>query len=341
MTNLILEHGTSDRRHRHRLSQLLSECADTVRISSPYVTERQFLTASRKHEVRLLTTLSPIDVALGATSIESINALLDLGVECRSLPPRPKLHAKVYIFGTSHAVVTSANFTTSALDSNIEAGIEITGDNTRALAAWFDSLWKAARPITTELLADLQRHTSKLRREFAKLKSKVKSKMPTSPTPKPKTELTDSLQQLFTTANRFFVCNTDRREGSRTATGGFLLEEEMHNRGFAAAWETYKFPAHMELVEEGNAVFMFAKAVGIIGVGVATGPCETLTVSQPGRLTYVHKTIEWRVPTRWLVWTDANGAYPWKSPNFTFWDVSESQYDDFRADVMSHFLSEE
>lgn len=341
MTGLILEDGTPNRRHRDRLSQLLSECTDTVRISSPYVTERQLLTASPKHQVRLLTTLSPIDIAMGATSIESINALLELGVECRYLPPRPKLHAKVYIFGVSHALVTSANFTTSAFYSNVEAGVEITGENARSLAAWFDRLWKTASPITANLLADLQYQTSKLRREFAKLKAKAKSKTPALPTPKAKTELTDSLQHLFATATRCFVCNTDRREGTRTATGGFLLEEEMHNRGFAAAWENYKFPSHMELVEEGNVIFMFAKAVGIIGVGVATGPCETLTSSQPGRLTYVHTSIEWRIPTRWLAWTDANDAYRWKSPNFTFWDVSESQYEDFRAGVMSHFLAEE
>lgn len=341
MTSLILEDGTPDRRHRQRLSQLLTECTDTVRIASAYVTERQLLTTAPKRDVRLLTSLSPIDIASGATSIESLNALLDLGVECRCLPPRPRLHAKVYIFGTSHAVVTSANFTCNGLDSNIEAGIETTGSEAHLLAAWFDGLWDTASPVTVEQLSDLQRQTSALRREFAKLKAKAKVKLQSLPVPTSKTALTDSLQQLFDSATRFFVCNTDRREGTRTATGGFLLEEEMHNRGYAAAWEDFKYPSHMELVEPGNAIFMFAKAVGIIGIGIATASCETLTSSQPGRLTYVHTSIEWRVPTHWLAWTDANGAYPWKSPNSTFWDVSESQYDDFRDAVMSHFLTEE
>ncbi len=339
MTSLILEDGTPNRRHRQRLSQLLTECTDTVRIASAYVTERQFLTAAPKRDVRLLTSLSPIDVASGATSIESLNALLELGVKCRCLPPRPRLHAKVYVFGTSHAVVTSANFTGSGFDSNIEAGIETTGSEAKSLAAWFDRLWETASAVTVEQLSDLQRQTSALRREFAKLKAKAKAKSPTNSTAK--TPLTDSLQQLFDSATRWFVCNTDRREGTRTATGGYLLEEEMHNRGFAAAWEDFKFPSHMELVEPGNAIFMFAKGVGIIGVGIATASCETLTSSQPGRLTYVHTSVEWRVATRWLAWTDSNGAYTWKSPNFTFWDVSESQYDDFRNSVMSHFLGEE
>lgn len=76
MTNLILEDGTSVRRHRQRLSKLLAKCTDIVRISSPYVTERQFLTALPKREVRLLTALSPIDIAMGATSIEPTGKII-------------------------------------------------------------------------------------------------------------------------------------------------------------------------------------------------------------------------------------------------------------------------
>ena len=107
-----------------------------------------------------------------------------------------------------------------------------------------------------------------------------------------------------------------------------------------AAWEDFKFPSHMETVEPGNAIFMFAKGVGIIGVGLAEGPCEKLTASQPGRLSHVHTDVEWRVPARWLVWTDKDRAFHWNSPNFTFWDVTESQYDEFRADVMAHFFAD-
>lgn len=342
MKNLILEDGVSVRRHRQQLSELLAECTDIVRISSPYVTERQFLTASLKHEVRLLTTLSPIDIAIGATSIESLNALIQLGVKCRCLPARPKLHAKVYIFGTSHAVVTSANFTTSALDSNIEVGVKITGENASSMTAWFDRLWEIASPVTAEHLAELKHQTSKLRREFAQMKAKAKSMMPPLSISETKSQLTDSLHHFFATATRFFVCNTDRSEGSRTETGGYLLEEEMHSRGFAAAWEDFKHPSHMKLVEKGSAIFMFAKKVGIIGVGVATGPCEMLTSSQAGRLTLAHTGVEWRIPIRWLAWTDADGAYRWnKALNATFWDVSGSQYDGFRDGVMLHFLGAE
>ncbi len=341
MSNTILEDGTPNRRHRQHLSELLAKSDGVVRIATAYLTERQFLSTAPDREVRLLTSLTPMDVASGATSLESLNALLKMGVQCRTLPPRPRLHAKVYIFGNSCAVVTSANLTTSGFDSNIEVGVEISGRDTNHLLTWFDQLWELAVPVTVAQLSDMQRETAALRREFTKLKQRVKTKWKPTHDGKKKTSFSDSLQNLFETSTRFFVCNTDRRQKGRTPTNGFVLEEEMHNRGFATAWEDFKFPTHMEMVEPGNAIFMFAKGVGIIGVGVAKESCEKLKPNQHGRLTNVHDTVEWRVPTRWLAWTDNNGAFPWRAPNFTFWDVSDSQYDEFRADVMAHFLGNE
>lgn len=340
MPSLILEDGTPKRRHRKQLASLIAESTGLIRIATAYVTERQLLTTATHREVRLLTSLTPMDIASGATSLESLHALIKLGVQCRALPSRPRLHAKVYIFGDFTAVVTSANLTSNGLDSNIEVGVETSAHDVENLVSWFDRLWALGLPVTVDQIAELQRETSALRREFTKLKQRVKSKSKTTRTSKQKTALSDSLQQLFETATRFFVCNTDRRQGDQTPTGGFVLEEEMHNRGFAAAWEDFKFPTHMEMVEPGNAIFMFAKGVGIIGVGAAEGSCEQLKANQRGRLTHVHDTVEWRIPTRWLAWTDSNGAFPWKAPNFTFWDVSESQYDDFRTDVMAHFLGD-
>ena len=341
MPSLILEDGTANRRHRKHLTSLLARSTGVIRIATAYVTERQLLSTTSEREVKLLTSVTRMDVASGATSLESLNALIKMGVHCRTLPPRPRLHAKVYLFGDSSAVVTSANLTSNGLDSNIEVGVETSARETASLMLWFDQLWELGVPVTVTQIAEMQRETSALRREFTKLKRQVTSKAKVTRTSKQKAAFSDSLQDLFETSTRFFVCNTDRRQGDRTPTGGFVLEEEMHNRGFAAAWEDFKFPTHMEMVEPGNAIFMFAKGVGIIGVGAAKGSCQKLQPNQRGRITHVHDTVEWRVPTRWLAWTDNNGAFAWRSPNFTFWDVSESQYENFRADVMAHFLGDE
>ncbi len=284
-----------------------------------------------------------MDVASGATSLETLGTLIKSGVECRALPERPRLHAKVYIFGSSHAVVTSANLTGSAFDSNIEVGVELQADQVSQLAAWFDALWEIGSPLDLEQLAELQSKTRLLRQEYMKLKKKAKAKLQFAASDKQKEQLSDTLQELFATASRFFVCNTDRLQGERTETGGFALEEKMFNRGFATAWESFKFPSHMEQVDVGDAIFMFAKHIGIIGIGMATGRCETLTPDDPDRIrNFVDEdnTPEWRVPVQWLAQTDEAGAYRWNSPNFTFWNVTDSQYDEFREDVKMHFLAD-
>ena len=117
----------------------------------------------------------------------------------------------------------------------------------------------------------------------------------------------------------------------------------MCNRGFAAAWETFKYQKRMEQVEPGDGILMFAKGVGIISVGVAMANCETLPPDHPDRVrnfSYKENTTDWRDPVKWLAWTDEAGALPYKSPNFTFWDVTGKRYDEFRDEGKSHFLGD-
>ena len=143
-----------------------------------------------------------------------------------------------------------------------------------------------------------------------KLKKRTSVKLRVPEKPKPQNGLSDKLQDLFASAERFFVCNTDRRQGERTPTGGYALEQEMYNRGFAAAWESFKFPSHMEQVERGDAISMLAKGVGVVGVGVAKAACQTLPPDDPDRLrnfSYETNEPEWRVPAKWLAWTDEAG----------------------------------
>jgi hypothetical protein len=339
MADLIAEDGRN-RQHRLRLHRLLESANDPVRIASPYVTDRELLLGTRGREIRLVTSLSPMDIASGATSLETLGALIDAGVNCRFVPDRPRLHAKVYVFGNKAAVVSSANLTENALDSNIEVGVELAGENVDALIEWYDRLWETARPIQAPQLAFLRRMAAKLRREYVKLKNKSNAALRVS-SKKPATgAFPDDVKGLFEKAERFFVCNTDRRHRERTLTGGYFLEEEMYNRGYATAWESFKFPSHMEKVQTGDAIFMFAKAVGIIAIGRARGPYEMLLPGDPDRVyngRYKHD-VEWRVPVHWFDWRDQEDAYPWQSPNFTFWNVSDASYSDLREGVMEHFL---
>jgi hypothetical protein len=343
MNTLILEDGTPQRRHRARLGDLLATTTGIVRIASAYVTDRELLSDIGGRDTRLLISLLPMDIASGAMSLETLRWMLESGVEIRVLPDRPRLHAKTYIFGMSVAVVTSANLTRSAFESNLEVGVEVRGEDLTKLARWFDQLWQIAFPLTAGHLIELQRKTAALRREFVKFKQQSQSELVVAEKQQTDERLTDSLQNLFETAPRFFVCNTNRRYSEQTATGGSAIEQEMYSRQLATAWETFKFPSHMQLVEPGDGVFMFAKGVGIIGIGVATAQCEILSATDPNRLWYKGEdnTLEWHVPTKWLAWKDDADACPYPgAPNFTFWNVTGIQYDDFRELVNSHFLGD-
>ncbi len=341
MTTLYLEDGSLDRKHRDGLASLLASTKGIVRIASAYVTDRHLVSGLNGRPIRLLVSLLPMDVASGATSLETLRWMIESGVECRVLPDRPRLHAKTYILGTAHAVITSANLTGNGLDSNIEAGVELQGRNVTELIGWFDKHWGNATLLTDKQLAEIGERTEKLRKEFVKLRRFLPAKVKREGGSGRGKRYSDSLLALFDSAEKFFVCNSNRRYDVRTSTGGFGLEQEMYNRGLATAWEPFKFPGHMEQVEPGHAIFMYAKGIGIVGVGVATASCEVLLDSEKGRLRLFkdgNDTPEWRVPTKWLAWTDDAGAYQCKGQNFTFWDVTGADYDELRMGVRSHFL---
>ena len=336
----ILETGSGNRLHRPRIEELLRGKSGIVRIASAFVTERKLLKDAPKQDIRLLISLLPMDVVSGATSTETLGALISSGVACRYLSQRPRFHAKTYIFGSENAIVTSANLTNNAFDFNIEAGVEISGSKVQEVIDWYDRLWEMASPLTVTKLADLQRETSALRREYQKLKLKSRKKLRIPPAQKAKSQLSDSLVKLFENAGKYFLCNTDRKHAEQTPTGGYHFEEQMRNAGYATAWEDFKYESHMEMVEPGDAIFMFAKGVGIIGIGVAEKPHEILKPGSAKRVSNDHSTTEWRVPVKWLAWTDEAGAYPYKSPNCTFLNITDEKYGDLRLGVKSHFVGD-
>ena len=83
-----------------------------------------------------------------------------------------------------------------------------------------------------------------------------------------------------------FWCNTNRQrppdEGGSDAQGRFRLERLMHANNCAASWLQFQYQDHMQLVREASIILMYAKRVGIIGVGQATGPVQCFTPAIPG-----------------------------------------------------------
>lgn len=339
-TTLILEGTTAHRHHRERLESLAKEAVNNVSIASAYVTDYSILKLCGHCERRLLTSLNEMDIAAGATSIESLRCLLENGVVVRFLPSYPRFHAKTYIFGSSIAIVTSANLTTNALASNIEVGSQVTGKEAEELLEWFNRLWEKAAELTLEQLEKIHVKIQKIRREYVKFKRKVKQSLELPFESFDAVPQTDSVTELLVTAERYFVINTNRRYDKKTLTGGFLLEERMKEMEFAAAWEKFKSPAHMAQVEQGDAIFAYAKGVGIIGIGTAKSKYETRDLDARDRLRPPDdkNKIEWRVPTKWLVWRDAAEAYRFKAQNASFWRVTGADKDNLRNRIASHFL---
>ncbi len=330
MHKVVAEDG-KQRKHRQFLQSLLETTEGPVRIASAYITDKDLLFGIGNREVHVLTDLSPLDIASGASSLESVASLIRKGAKCKDMSGGPKLHAKVYMFGNEVAFVTSANLTRNGLDANLEVGVQLTGSAARELTAWFDTFWKRAKWLDLAKMNKWKRDTAALRREFAALRKKARA-MLTLPNgtshsvPSPK-----GLRNLLDDANRFFVCNTDRRHN-------IDAEDRMHRRKYAAAWEEFRHPKHMERVKEGDAILMYAKGEGIIGVGRAKAARERLRSRDPGRVRET-RTYEWRIPVDWLAWEEHDAdALSWSSPNASFFDVTEDKYAGLRRDVRRHFL---
>lgn len=332
MPDVITESQGGQRQHRTRLRDLLKKIGGQVRVASAYITDTDLLGGlGTTRSVHLLTSLSRMDMVTGASSLESLRLLIKSGVHCRCVVGGPRLHAKVYILGGKSAVVTSANLTRNALDSNIEVGVQVSGVAVNHLIVWFDALWNRAVPLNLEEVSRWERDIEDLRSQYLALRKKAsRVRMPRSEA-RPTLLSPKQFHSLFDKKNRFFVCNTNRRWSP-------VAEQQMRQRGYAAAWEDFKYPSHMQEVERGSAIFMYAKGVGIIGIGQATAPHEVLQPGNPDRVMN-GKTPEWRIPVEWLAWEedDADSLF-WPSPNATFFDVNGDKYRPLREGVRHHFL---
>lgn len=92
----------------------------------------------RPREVRVITRFNLNDFADRVSDLDALKALLTAGARVRGVK---HLHSKLYVFGRSSAVVTSANLTQAALDRNEEFGSVLTGAaDIQSCTAYFDQM---------------------------------------------------------------------------------------------------------------------------------------------------------------------------------------------------------
>ena len=134
----------------------LDRDSSSFRVVCPFVKERVLAGLIKDHrpgQLHLLTRLKLADFADGVSDIAALRGVLRAGGQVRGVRD---LHAKVFLFGTTRAAVTSANLTTRGLAGNHEFGcISEEVAFVATCSAYFDALWDAARTdVTSQQLDD-------------------------------------------------------------------------------------------------------------------------------------------------------------------------------------------
>lgn len=104
--------------------------------------------------IQVITRFNLVDFAEGVSDLAALRMLLDAGAQVRGIQ---KLHSKLYLFA-SRAIVTSANLTKAALDTNLEFGL--VADDVSVIAecrTYFDDLWDQGEKTSLTIRSRLGR----------------------------------------------------------------------------------------------------------------------------------------------------------------------------------------
>lgn len=127
------------------LSDALLADSSSIRIVCPFIKRRaaeRLLTQAKPKVIQVITRFNLVDFSEGVSDISALRLLLDSGAQIRGVR---NLHAKLYLYGSSRAIVTSANLTQAALLRNHEFGF--VSEDAGILSQcrkYFDGLWGCA-----------------------------------------------------------------------------------------------------------------------------------------------------------------------------------------------------
>jgi len=132
------------------LTDALRADASELKIICPFIkiSALNRLLSNKPKSIQVITRFNLRDFAEGVSDMAALRMLLKAGARVRGVK---NLHAKLYLFGASRAIVTSANLTEAALNRNHEFGI--VADEATAIAtcrAYFNELWdRSGTDLTT------------------------------------------------------------------------------------------------------------------------------------------------------------------------------------------------
>jgi len=130
-----------------------------LRIICPFIKKsvvKRLLRFGAAKNIQVITRFNLSDFCDGVSDTAALRMLLENGAQIRGVR---NLHAKLYLFGDSRAVVTSANLTEAALLRNHEFGF-VAGDSAiiTSCADYFESLWqRAGQNLTKKRLDDWEK----------------------------------------------------------------------------------------------------------------------------------------------------------------------------------------
>lgn len=129
----------------------LERDSGVFRVVCPFVKERilgELLRGNDPETVLLVTRFRLADFCDGVSDIGALRRVIAAGGRVRGVKG---LHAKVYLFGTTRAAVTSANLTSRGMSGNHEFGcVSEEAGFVETCSSYFSELWDAAGPDLVE-----------------------------------------------------------------------------------------------------------------------------------------------------------------------------------------------
>ena len=134
-----------DNQWEREFSQGLTDYPDELLIVSPFIKANAIEALLHQHSgrIKVITRFNLVDFAQSASDIPTLRRLLSHKAKIRGVR---NLHAKLYVFGASRAIVASANFTEGGLSRNHELGVVVQSlEGVAACVDYFNGLWNKAK----------------------------------------------------------------------------------------------------------------------------------------------------------------------------------------------------
>ena len=135
-----------DKEWEQEFIEALSEDSNDFRIICPFIKTGviEKLLSLHPKNIQVITRFNLADFASCVSDVAALRKLIGVGASVRGVR---NLHAKLYIMGTSRAIVASANLTEAGFSRNHEIGVVADNEEfVKRCLAYFDKLWRQAGP---------------------------------------------------------------------------------------------------------------------------------------------------------------------------------------------------